>query len=249
MNPFLYRHKSFFLKLKRFVNTATGFDVVKYPTDELLRRIKLLESHNIDVILDIGANIGQYGGEMRAIGFTGEIFSFEPTKDAFLKLQKNAASDPKWKVFHHALGEKDGESEINVSQNSVSSSLLTNLPQLTESAPAAQFIEKETIAIRTIDSIFENLGLKGKNIYMKIDTQGYEEMVLKGAENTLPFITGIQVEMSLVPSYEGAPTFETMKSLLTNLGFELHTLENGFYDKKTGRQLEMDGIFYKTKPM
>ena len=150
-------------------------------------------------------------------------------------------------MFNYSIGEKDGQTTINISKNSVSSSLLDNLPQLTESAPEAQFVEKETIEIKKLDSIFNDLNLSGKNVYLKIDTQGYEEMVLLGAEKSLEFIKGIQIEMSFIPSYEGAITFDKMKAKLNHLGFHLLALENGFYDKKTGKQLEIDGVFYKDK--
>jgi hypothetical protein len=66
MNNFIYKNKSSLLKLKRAFNAALGIEIVKYPTHELDRRIKLLQYHAIDVIFDIGANIGQYGGEMRS---------------------------------------------------------------------------------------------------------------------------------------------------------------------------------------
>lgn len=245
MNSFLYKNKSSLLKIKRFLNALTGIEIVKYPTDELARRIALLQHYNIDVILDIGANIGQYGGEMRNLGFKGEILSFEPMKDAYAKLVKNAAGDSKWKTYNFSIGEKDGETTINVSKNSVSSSLLDNLPQLTESAPEAAFVEKETIKIHQLDSIYTDLDLQGKNVYLKIDTQGYEEMVLKGAEETLSKVCGIQIEMSFIPSYKGTLTFDEIKSKLSSKGFTLVAIENGFYDKKTGKQLEVDGIFYK----
>lgn len=245
MNSFIYNNKSSLLKIKRAFNSLVGIEIVKYPTDELDRRIKLIDNYNIDVILDIGANIGQYGGEMRNLGFKGEILSFEPMKKAFSILEKNASKDKNWKVFNFSIGERNGETTINVAKNSVSSSLLENLPQLTESAPEAAFVEKETIEIKKLDSIFENLKLNGKNVYLKIDTQGYEEMVLIGAEKSLELITGIQIEMAFIPTYEGAITFDKMKTKLNDLGFHLMALENGFYDKKTGKQLEIDGIFYK----
>lgn len=245
MNKLIHNNKSTLLKIKRIFNSVLGIEITKYPTDELYRRIALLKHHNIDVILDIGANVGQYGGEMRNLGFTGEIISFEPMKKAFKKLAKNASKDANWKVYNYSIGERDGQTTINIAKNSVSSSLLENLPQLTDSAPEAKFIEKETIEIRKLDSVFDNLNLKNKTVYLKIDTQGYEEMVLIGAEKSLEFVTGIQIEMAFVPSYQGAITFDKMKEKLNNLGFHLLALENGFYDKKTGKQLEVDGVFYK----
>lgn len=245
MNSFILKNKSTLLKLKRTFNSLFGIEIIKYPTNELDRRIKLINNYKIDVILDIGANIGQYGGEMRNLGYKGEIISFEPMKKAFYKLQKNSSRDTNWKIYNYSIGEKDGQTTINVSKNSVSSSLLNNLPQLIDSAPEATFIEKEEIEIRKLDSIFESLGLEDKNVFLKIDTQGYEEMVLKGAEKSLQFVKGIQMEMCFVPSYEGAPTFDIMKKKLNDLDFQLLALENGFYDKKTGRQLEIDGVFFK----
>lgn len=242
---FILRNKSLLLKLKRFFNSLTGIEITKYPSPELDRRIKLIQSNNIDVILDVGANIGQYGGEMRNLGFKGRIISFEPMKDAFLKLAKNTKNDPLWDIYQSSLGERDGTATINIAKNSVSSSLLNNLPQLTKSAPEASYVKQEEIKIARLDTLFDSLNLSEKNVYLKVDTQGYEEKVLEGASNSLSKIRGIQLEMSFVPSYEGALTYEKLKTKLENLGFTLMAIENGFYDKKTGKQLEVDGIFYK----
>jgi FkbM family methyltransferase len=245
MNSFIYKNKSFLLKIKRIINNTCGLEISKYPTPELDRRIKLLKNYNIDVIIDVGANIGQYGAELRNIGYEGKIISFEPTSEAFQKLQKTASKDTLWDVHNLSLGERDGESIINVSKNSVSSSILKDLPQLTESAPEATFIKKETIQIKKLDSIFNDLEIFGKNIYLKIDTQGYEKMVLDGAIKSLKSITGVQIEMALIPSYEGSLTFEAMITNMKNLGFKLTTIESGHYNKKTGKLLEVDGVFFK----
>ncbi|WP_338409375.1 FkbM family methyltransferase [uncultured Flavobacterium sp.] len=245
MNSFIYKNKSFFLDLKRVFNNFFGVEIIKYPTPELDRRIKLLKNFNIDVVIDVGANIGQYGSELRNIGYTGKIISFEPTSGAFLKLNKRALKDSLWDVYNLSLGERDGTSSINISKNSVSSSILKNLPQLTESAPDATYINKETIIIKKLDSLFDDLEIKNKNIYLKIDTQGYENMVLEGAKESLEHISGIQIEMALIPSYEGSLTFEEMSDKLKNLGFKLTTIESGHYNKKTGELIEVDGVFFK----
>ena len=245
MNKFIYQNKSSLLKVKRFLNSLFGLEIIKYPTGELSRRIAMLNHYNIDVVLDVGANIGQYGSELRNLGYKNRIISFEPLSEAFEKLKKNAAKDQNWDILNVALGESDGESVINVSINSVSSSILDNLPQLTESAPRAGFARKETIQLRKLDNLSNELNLIGKNIYLKIDAQGYEEKVLEGAADFLKHVKGIQIEMAFVPMYDGAITFDQMKAKLNSLGFSLMGLENGFYDKQTGKQLEVDGIFYK----
>lgn len=245
MNNFIYKNKAILLKFKRFFNSFTGIEISKYPTPELDRRIKLLKDYNIDVVIDVGANIGQYGSELRNIGYKGRIISFEPTSEAFSKLEKTALKDNLWEIHNVSLGERDGESSINISKNSVSSSILKDLPQLTNSAPDATFVTTETITINKLDTLFSKLNLKDKNIYLKIDTQGYEKMVLDGAKDSLQHITGVQIEMSLIPSYEGSLTFEEMGSKLKALGFKLTTIESGHYDKKSGKLLEVDGVFFK----
>ena len=245
MNQFIYKNKSFLLKIKRFFNSTFGIEIIKYPTPELDRRIKLLKNYNIDTVLDVGANIGQYGSELRNIGFNGKIISFEPTSDAFKKLEKLAKNDKNWDVHNFSLGDFDGETEINIAKNSVSSSMLESLPQLTLSAPDAKFINKETITVKKIDSIFDELDLKNKNIYLKIDTQGYENMVINGAKNSLTQIIGIQIEMALIPTYEGAITFEEMIEKLKSFNFNTTSIESGYYDKNTGKLLEVDGVFFK----
>lgn len=245
MNKFIYKNKDSFLKLKRFFNNLFNLELIKYPTPELDRRIKLLQHYNIDVVIDVGANIGQYGAELRNIGFKGRIISFEPTSQAFSKLKKIASKDNLWNIHNMSLGERDGESIINISKNSVSSSILNNLPQLTESAPEAGFITKEKIIIKKLDSLLQELNLDNKNIYLKIDTQGYEDMVLQGAKESLKKIIGIQVEMSIIPSYEGSLTFEAMSNKLKALGFTLTTIESGHYDKNSGKLLEVDGVYFK----
>ena len=87
MKEFILKHKDIFLKIKRRLNKIFKIEVIKYPTPELDRRIKLLKHYNIDVVLDVGANIGQYASELRNIGYSGRIISFEPTTAAFKKLE------------------------------------------------------------------------------------------------------------------------------------------------------------------
>jgi FkbM family methyltransferase len=242
---FIYRNKSFFLKLKRHFNRIFNIELLKYPTPELDRKVKLLNFYKIDVVLDVGANIGQFGSELRNIGYKGRIISFEPTINAFKKLKKLANNDINWEVHHLSLGEKDGETTINLSENSVSSSILESLPELTAAAPKAKFINTEHININQLDTIFYSLGLEGKRIFMKMDTQGYEKNILEGAKNSLKKIIGIQLEMALLPTYQNALNFDEMHQYVTDLGFKLESIESGYSNQQTGQLLEVDGIYFK----
>ena len=225
-----------------------GYDISRFDpkSHALARRRKLLESYAIDTVLDVGANIGQFAIQMRKdLGFSGKIISFEPLSSAFELLKLNAAGDPKWRVMHCALGDAESESEINVAGNSYSSSFLDMLPFHIKSAPRSQYIGRETVEIKTLDSMMDDLCSMGANIYLKIDTQGYESKVINGAERSLAHINTVQLEMSLIPLYQDASLFIDMHKLLSQKGYTLVSIEPGFCDKNTGQLLQVDGIYHR----
>jgi FkbM family methyltransferase len=205
--------------------------------------MKLIENNEINHILDVGANFGQYGLNTFASGYKGKISSFEPVSKAYSILNKNAKNYTRWNTYQFALGNIEGESEINISGNSVSSSILDMLPQHVKSAPDSSYIGKEKIQIKTLDAIFNDIIHKGDNIYLKVDTQGYEKMVIEGAEKSLSKIKLIQLELSLVHLYSLDILFEEMVSYMKSKNFTLVSLEDGFTDKTTGQLLQIDGIF------
>lgn len=223
-----------------------GIDIRKYPGELLQRRQKLLQYQNIELILDVGANIGQFGSLLRRIGYDRKIISFEPLSTAYKQLSLISNNDPKWEIKNIALGDEDGEAEINVAAGTAaSSSILEMLPTHTEIKPQSNFIDKEVIQIRKLDTVFEDLIQDCKEIYLKIDTQGYEKNVLVGATESLRLIKGIQIEMSLVELYKGEMLYAEVIAWLNDIGYHLHSIEPGFYDKESGRLLQMDGIFFK----
>lgn len=227
-----------------------GYDIYRFiPTSHpLARRRQILQSFKIDTVLDIGANAGQFAQQLRGdIEYANRILSFEPLSSAFQLLSANAKNDPSWEVYHHAIGDTEERREINIAGNSYSSSFLNMLPSHLKSAPESSYIGKETIDIKTLDSLFGNLCGAAKNIYLKIDTQGYESKVLKGAENSLPYIDTVQMEMSLVPLYEGELLFNEMIVFMSNKGYTLIAIENGFSDSASGQLLQFDGIFHRFK--
>lgn len=224
---------------------SVGLQLKKYPDYEVRRRLKIMKSHNIDTLFDIGANSGQYALEMRNFGYKGKIISFEPLKDAFHILQKSSFNDPNWIVNNYALGERNYKSFINVSSNSTSSSIKSMLPRSVESAPKSKYINQQEIEIKTLDSISNSFCDLKNNIMVKIDTQGFEKNVLEGGEKFFQISKIIQLEMSLVTLYDNQMLFVEMINYVNNLGFELYSLENGFADNDNGQLLQVDGIFVK----
>ena len=106
----------------RVLVQAAGFDIVREPFRT--RFLPALAQHSITAVLDVGANRGQFGHELRRGHFDGRIVSVEPLSEAFAALSAAAARDSNWQVEQAAVAEQPGTLTVNVSQNSVSSSVL-----------------------------------------------------------------------------------------------------------------------------
>lgn len=222
-----------------------GIDLKRYPSIDLRRRILLLNEFKINCVLDVGANFGQYGEELRKIGYKGKIHSYEPLSFAFNKLKKNSSKDKNWEINNFALGADNEKRNINISKNYFSSSFFNQKTELITQATNSEFFTTEEVEIKTIDSIFTKIYNENLNYYLKIDTQGFEMEVLKGAEKSLDKITGVQLEMSLNPSYEQVVIFDEIYDFMKQKGFKLYSIENGFYNPKTGQLNEIEGIFFR----
>ena len=224
-----------------------GLKVSRYdsldPDSVLLQ--KFLISQEIDLVLDVGANTGQYASMLRGLGYKNKIISFEPQEAAYLSLSKNSTEDKLWDIApRSAIGAEDGEIEINLSKNSVSSSVLPILDSLIEYAPETEYFGKETVPLFKLDTITKPYSIESFNsILLKIDVQGFEKSVIQGSLEILPIVNALQLELSLVPLYENQVLLYEMIGILSNLGFEVYGIIPGFTDTKTGRILQVDGIF------
>lgn len=199
----------------------------------------------MNVVLDVGANGGQYGAQLRSIGYGGRIVSFEPLPGPFASLTTRIARDPEWSAVNIALGERDGDATIHVAANLVSSSFLPVLPAHVAVAPESVPVRDLVVPIRRLDSVFDEHVRRGDRAFLKIDAQGYERKVLDGGPDSLARLTGLQLELSLVPLYEDAPPFAGFVEDLERQGFSLMSLEPGFADPASGRMLQVDGIFFR----
>src|SRR5690606_1134245 len=121
-------------------------------------------------------------------------------------LESLAASDPNWIVAPRAaVGAAQGEITINISANSVSSSALPILEAHTSGAPASRYIGQETAPVIRLDD--SELIAIDNRIFVKIDTQGFEGEVIKGATKVLSRAIGIQTELSIAKLYDGQPDY------------------------------------------
>jgi FkbM family methyltransferase len=235
----------------RTLAEATGLEVRKTSvyTSQKLRHQLLFSQLPIDLVLDVGANTGQFVHQCRAAGYKGEIISFEPSADAHAGLLRSAAADPLWTVADRmALGATTGEVEINIAANSYSSSILPMLDSHLAAAPNSAYLQKEKVPLRRLDDILADLPATapGRYIFLKLDVQGYESQVLAGATRLLNHTLAVQLEMSLLPLYEGETLMPQMHAAITAKGYDLWDLEPSFRDSATGRLLQIDAIFLQS---
>jgi FkbM family methyltransferase len=235
-------------KLIRKLLNQFGIDVHRFQpsTSFEAQIVAAMKKVKINVLFDIGANTGQFSLEMRDKGYSGKIVSFEPLVNARKKLIENSFKDKNWIVHEQAaLGDYNGFIDINISKNSVSSSILPMLGSHSEAENDSIYIGKEKTPIITLDSVANNYLHKYSNCFIKIDTQGYEWPVLNGAINTLKKSQGILCELSLVPLYEGQHLWKDIILLLEKKGFLLWSISRGFTDQRDGRTLQVDAVFLK----
>lgn len=207
---------------------------------------RLLKHLHVDLVLDVGANRGQYAAGLRAHGYAGRIVSFEPLSAAHARLTAAARKERAWSVAPRmALGDSVGEIEIHVSGNSFSSSLLAMLPEHERAAPGSGYVARETAPLKRLDDVAGEFLAGARNVLLKIDTQGYEDRVLAGASALLPKLTAIQMELSLMPLYAGQILVDEMRARVEALGFVLFAVFPGFVHEQTGRTLQIDGFFVR----
>jgi len=208
------------------------------------RRLDLIWDRDVNVVLEVGANAGGFSRRLRADGYRGRIVSFEPTEEAFASLAAACASDPAWECMRKALGSSNGTATLNIAgNNSMSSSILEMLPRHVAAAPRSSYVRTETCEVVTLDSLRGDLLGEADRALLKLDVQGFELEVLRGADATLEHVVAIDAELSFVPLYEGAPTVDEVVAYLDERGFGLVGIEPYFFEKGTGRILQINGLF------
>jgi len=219
------------LSLKRGLYKAAhaiGYTVVpnwragRYPQCSYLRDLfRLVE---IDCVLDVGANVGQYRDLLRhEVDYKGNIVSFEPIRELADAMRKRGEPDQNWIVENCALGAATGTALFNVMATTTFSSFLQPTSSSTKRFEKVNTVcDRISVAVRTLDDLLPDLvtSLNVHSLYLKLDTQGYDLEVLRGAARALSEIRALQTEVSVRPIYDGMPDFLTTLESLRAYGFE-----------------------------
>lgn len=200
---------------------------------------RLLDHVKPDLVLDVGANVGQFGRRMRRLGYTGEMVSFEPDPRAWPSLEAACRADGRWRCHNFGLGAEPGVLELNATAMSTTSSFLPPIAQ----SPADTRV---SVPVHRLDDVFAQVAshTSARRILLKLDTQGFDLQVVSGAMQTLPLVAGLLSELSIVPIYHGMPSYREALDRYSALGFDLLDLliVNRTPD---GRALEYDGLMVR----
>lgn len=229
--------------LKKICNTL-GFNITRFNKVVDSKKYNWLKELDIRTVIDVGANVGQSALIFYGIFPQSFIYSFEPIKNCYEKLEENLKSFQNHKSFNLALGSKKEKSVIYLNEFNPSSSLLRMNELHKNVFPFTINTIEESIDVDTLDNIFHNIDL-AKNILLKIDVQGFEKEVLLGGQEILKTICLIIIEISFLELYKGSANFTIVYNLLSKAGFEYIGSMNQYNNPLDGRPLQQDAIFYK----
>lgn len=215
--------------LKRLIQRATrvvGLHVGRYPpVDSLAYHLKtLLRELEIDCVIDVGAHEGEFSGFLRDLDYTGQILSFEPVRASFELLTRTRSSDKSWRGYNVALGAEDGELEMNIYSGSVFNSFLKPAEDASQRfGESTKVVGVEKVPVRRLESVIDEVLAERPHarLFLKMDTQGYDLQVVRGAGRRLDAIRALQTELAARSTYAGMPTLPEALGELASLGFEL----------------------------
>jgi len=227
-------------RLKSFVRSA-GYEIRRHHPN----LAEFLRSRSVNLVLDVGANEGQFVHDLKSQGYAGRIVSFEPVVDVFKRLEKRCEADQKWECRNLALGDVNGIIQINVSKNTAMSSIVSQTEIGRNSIYESQVVRVDKVQIATLDSIFEEF--VGERVFLKVDTQGFEQSVLHGGANSLHRLLGVQLELPLIHLYEDTWKFDEALRFMREAGFTLSQLRPvTYYSRDSASLLEVDCVFRRT---
>jgi FkbM family methyltransferase len=217
----------------------------------LARQLRALFSLlEVDCVLDVGANMGQYHDFLRKdVGFTGHIVSFEPIPEHAAVLRERARSERNWHIEEFALGAAIGECKFHVMADTQFSSFLEPDHSSTGRFRAQNCVQRSiAVQVEVLDDVLpaieHKLGIR--HPYLKLDTQGFDLEVIKGADQTLARIRALQTEASVTRLYRGTPDYATTIQSLRQRGFDL----SGIFPNNPAhfpRMLEFDCVMINAR--
>ena len=238
-------------RLSEILAIWLGVDVLNPKhSDRLVRHLQRnFAQFPCDLVIDCGANRGQFARECRLAGYKGAIRSLEPLPVPFAELSANAARDPRWTAVQLAVGAANGELTLNFrpGREELASALSAN-PGMVERFHGLAFSATETVPLRRLDGLLADWDVPTTaKLFVKSDTQGFDLQVLHGLGERIAQVEGLALEMSVRPLYENMPSHWDMLDFVRANGFEPYGFATVSRDA-TGGMIEYDALFRRSHP-
>lgn len=225
--------KRLFLRMGLDVRRAEAARTI----DPWLAIRSLLEPAKVQTIIDVGAYVGDYTERFLFFFPQAKIYAFEPALSSFQKLERRFLGHPRVHTFPLALADYEGNAQFFLNADPVTNSLLpaTDTADMWANTSGAYAQRGSVIVpVTTLDSFCQKQNISTVDI-LKVDAQGADLMVLKGAERMLRSanIAIILVELTFVSLYETQSDGLSILSYLEQFRyrifnfFALHHAENG----------------------
>ena len=202
------------------IRTGASLPARIHSLDEEARLIRLLEQQRIDCVLDVGAHHGWFGHKLRRAGYIGDIISFEPVPANAAQIEAKAAADPGWSVQRCALGEVAETKIFNVLSTSQGGTTMSSFLE-----PKIGFARREAVEVevRRLEDVLDAVLPADSNprLFLKVDTQGFDIPVFRGAGRWLDRVFAMQSEISVIPIYEGMTRYTDSLTVYQDMGFAL----------------------------
>jgi FkbM family methyltransferase len=206
----------------------------------------ILRRFAVDCVFDVGANEGQYARMLRRLGYLGNIVSFEPVPKLAARLRQAAAHEKNWFIEELALDEHVRDAGFNVMASHQFSSLAAPSHAATDLFANANVVS-ETIAVKTarLEDVMARYAAKLSfaRPFLKMDTQGNDLAVARGAGSSLQKFVALQSELAIKPIYDKQANYRESIDFYEAAGFVL----TGFVPNNAGHfpeLVEIDCIMY-----
>jgi FkbM family methyltransferase len=235
------------IKLMRILSSSYFFLIfLKYRVAASVEHMEVLKSlPKLQLIVDIGANKGQFSIIARKIFRYANIYSFEPLKEAGLIYKKIFCSDRKIFFYDFAIGPLRELKTIHVAFKNDSSSLLKISKLQNITYPGTNEISKEIVNVAPLSDFISSTKIP-YNSLLKIDVQGYELQVLQSSYNLINRFGWIYVECSFVELYKNQFLAHEIINYLESKNFDLRGIYNPSYNDR-GLCIQADFLFCNKK--
>ena len=200
----------------------------------------VLQSLQPDLLLDVGANRGQFSLMARQVHPGLRIHAFEPLLAEAVTYGQIFTGSSGVELHHLALGDQPGTASLHISRRADSSSLLPIGELQTRLFPHTEEVGTHQVSVVLLDSL-PALWQGASCALLKIDVQGFELSVLRGAQQALKHCAYVYAECSEVPLYTGQALYPEIEAFLRGEGFALKRRANEQWVE--GRLVQADYLF------